>query len=190
MVTLNPLKKRRIGTVGRPLPGVRIDIRNDDGTPVQTGTVGEIWVKGDNVMVGYFKKSRETNAVLTADGWLKTGDLGKLDGDNYLTIMDRKKDLIIVKGLNVYPQEIESVILLHPRVKEAAVVGKPDPKTGEEIIKAYVTLKDKSPLDIADIMTLCKTHLAPYKRPKSVSVLEALPKNAFQKVLKKELRHW
>ncbi|MFN0116814.1 MAG: long-chain-fatty-acid--CoA ligase [Elusimicrobiota bacterium] len=189
VVSLNPFSKRKIGTVGKPIPGVLVDIRTDEGKTLPLGEVGEIWVKGENVMKGYFNRPEETAEVLTSDGWLKTGDMGKLDDEGYLQIVDRKKDLIIIKGLNVYPQDIENVISKYDAVKEVAVVGKMDKETGDETIRAFVTAKENMAIDKSYIMTLCRDHLAPYKRPKEIILLDEMPKNALQKILKKDLRN-
>lgn len=188
VVSLNPERKRKVGTVGIPLPGVQVQICDDRGKPVSTGEVGEICVRGDNVMKGYYNKPEETAEVLTKDGWLKTGDLGKLDDEGYLTIVDRKKDLIIVKGLNVYPQEVEAVIAKAPGVKEVAVVGKVDKETGDELIRAFITIQEGATVDKAQIFSLCRQELAAYKRPRDIIVINEMPKNALQKILKKELR--
>lgn len=188
VVSFNPEAKRKIGTVGKPAPGVTVELRNEEGQKVQPGDVGEIWVRGDNVMKGYYKKPVETAEALTKDGWLKTGDLGRFDDEGYLSIVDRKKDLIIVKGLNVYPQEVENAILELPFVKEVAVIGKPDPETGDEIIRAFVVPKDGAEVDKNAVYEACRKNLAPYKRPRDVVPMKELPKNALQKVLKKELR--
>ncbi len=188
VATLNPEKNNRHGTVGLPLPGVDIGIRDDDGHPLAQGEVGEIWIRGDNVMKGYYHKPEETAEALTADGWLRTGDMGRFDGDGFLSIVDRKKDLIIIKGLNVYPQEVENVFLKDDRVKEVAVVGKMDPDTGEETIRAFVTARDGAEIDKSALLALCREGLSPYKRPKEIFVIPEMPKNALQKILKKELR--
>lgn len=188
VATLNPVKKRKVGTVGLPLPGVEISIRDEDGEEVPMGAVGEIWIRGPNVMKGYYRKHKETAEVLLKNGWFKSGDMGRFDDDGYLSIVDRKKDLIIIKGLNVYPQEVENVIIKHPKVKEVAVIGKMDPKTGEEKIRAFLTIKDGEKIELSELFDLCRENLAPYKRPKDFTVLDELPKNALQKVLKKDLR--
>jgi long-chain acyl-CoA synthetase len=188
VAALNPEKKRKVGTVGKPLPGIQVAIKDDDGKDVTAGGVGEIWLRGDNIMKGYYNRPDETAEVLTKDHWLKTGDIGKIDDDGYLSIVDRKKDLIIIKGLNVYPQDVENVIAMHAGVKEVAVVGKMDPATNDEVIRAFVTVKEGCQLDKAEIFALCREHLAAYKRPKDVIVLDEMPKNALQKILKKDLR--
>lgn len=188
VVCLNPVEKRKVGSVGKPLPGIELELRNDNGQRAEEGEVGEIWVRGENVMKGYYNKPAETRECLTSEGWLKTGDMGRIDDEGYVYIVDRKKDLIIVKGLNVYPQEIENVIAMDPGIKEVAVVGKVDKETGDEVIRAYVTIKEGHTLEKAKLHELCRKHLAAYKMPKEFFVLDELPKNALQKVLKKELR--
>jgi long-chain acyl-CoA synthetase len=188
VLSMNPQGHRKIGTVGKALPGVQIQIRGEDGAVLPVGEVGEIYAKGENIMRGYYNKSEETKECVTSDGWLITGDMGRLDNEGYLTIVDRKKDLIIVKGLNVYPQEIENVLATHPSVKEAAVVGKMDKETGEETIIAYITLNDGVPVEKKDLFDLCRDKLAAYKRPKDIVVIDEMPKNALQKILKKDLR--
>jgi long-chain acyl-CoA synthetase len=139
-------------------------------------------------MKGYYNKPSETKDAFTDDGWLRTGDIGKFDNEGYLSIVDRKKDLIIIKGLNVYPQDIENVIAMHEAVKEVAVVGKRDPETGDETVRAFITLKEGRTVDKSEIFSLCREHLAPYKRPKDVIFINEMPKNALQKILKKDLR--
>ncbi len=188
VASLNPESKRKVGTVGLPLPGVTIEIRDENGKKMGVGEIGEIFMRGDNIMKGYYNKPAETKEALTEDGWLKTGDIGKFDDDGYLAIVDRKKDLIIIKGLNVYPQDVENVILMHPTVKEVAVVGKIDKESGDETIRAFITLKEGQSTDKSEIFSLCREHLAPYKRPKDVIFIEEMPKNALQKILKKDLR--
>jgi long-chain acyl-CoA synthetase len=187
-VTLNPLHgARKPGTVGLPLPGVKVKIVDDAEKEVPLGDVGEICVKGDNVMSGYYKKPQETKEAFTADGWLKTGDLGRLDPEGYLILVDRKKDLIIVKGLNVYPQEIEHILLSHPDVSEAAAVGIRI-EDGDEIIKAFVTMKEGRSVEKSELFKICREKLAAYKIPKDIEIRKELPKNAIGKILKKDLR--
>lgn len=188
VVTFNLLQKRKIGTVGPPLPGVQLDLRGDDEKSVPRGEVGEICIRGDNIMKGYYNKPAETRETLTEDGWLKTGDMGQLDEDGYLKIVDRKKDMIIVKGLNVYPQEVENVIAQDPGVKEVAVVGKLDEETGDETVRAFITIKEGMTIEKSRLFELCRERLAGYKLPKDIIVIDQMPKNALQKILKKELR--
>lgn len=188
VVCLNPTEKRKVGSVGKPLPGIALELRDDDGKLVAKGGIGEIWVKGDNVMKGYYNKPDESRESLTADGWLKTGDMAEIDDEGYVKIVDRKKDLIIVKGLNVYPQEIENVISLDPAIKEVAVIGKPDKESGDEIIRAFITVKEGASVEKSKLFALCRERLAAYKIPKDIVVLDEMPKNALQKILKKDLR--
>jgi long-chain acyl-CoA synthetase len=188
VASLNPESKRKVGTVGLPLPGVSIQIRDENGKKLDIGEAGEIHLRGDNIMKGYYNKPSETKDAFTDDGWLRTGDIGKFDNEGYLSIVDRKKDLIIIKGLNVYPQDIENVIAMHEAVKEVAVVGKRDPETGDETVRAFITLKEGRTVDKSEIFSLCREHLAPYKRPKDVIFINEMPKNALQKILKKDLR--
>jgi long-chain acyl-CoA synthetase len=188
VVSLNPLHGvRKPGTVGLPIPGVQVKIVDDEERSLGVDQVGEICVKGDNVMTGYYKRPQETQEAFTRDGWLKTGDLGRIDSDGYIAIVDRKKDLIIVKGLNVYPQEIESVLSGHSAVAEVAVVGIQD-ETGDELIKAFVVLKEERSVSRDDLMALCREKLAPYKIPRYIEIRPELPKNALGKILKKDLR--
>jgi len=189
VVTLNPEKNRRLGSVGQALPGIRLRIVDEGGQELPAGEVGEICVQGDNVMKGYYRQEEATReAFLDEDWrWLRTGDVGRLDADGYLFISDRKKDLIIVKGLNVYPKEVEDVLFEHPAVQEAAVIGLPD-ETGDEIIRAYVTLKAGVSVDKQELMKLCRSKLAPYKCPKDLEIRPELPKNTLGKILKRQLR--
>lgn len=189
VLTLNPERKRIPGSVGRALPGIEVKIIGEDGAPVEQGEVGEICVRGDNVMLGYYKHDDATReAFLDPEHqWLKTGDVGHADAEGYLFISDRKKDLIIVKGLNVYPKEIEDVLLSHPSVGEAAVIGLPD-ATGDEIIRAFVTLKEGSQTEKQELLKLCRGKLAPYKCPKDLEIRKELPKNTLGKILKRALR--
>ena len=151
------------------------------------GAEGEIVTQGPNVMKGYWNLPDATKAAFTADGWFKTGDVGLLDADGYLAIRDRKKDMIIIKGLKVFSAQVEASLLEHPAVEEAAVVGLPD-EEGDETIKAFLVLKKGASADKAELMKFAREKLDAYKRPRDIELLEALPKNALQKVLKRELR--
>ncbi|MFH1259054.1 MAG: long-chain fatty acid--CoA ligase [Elusimicrobiota bacterium] len=187
VVSLNPLKgEDKPGSVGLPLPGVEVKIVDDEGKTLPVGEVGEICARGDNVMKGYYGLPKETAEALH-DGWLFTGDFARIDQQGYIYIVDRKKDLVIVKGLNVYPKEVEDVILQNEKVSEAAVVGIPD-ETGDEIIKVYLVMKEGQTVAKSEILQLCREKLAAYKIPKHVEFLPELPKNALGKVLKNELR--
>jgi len=189
VVTLNPEDKRVPGSVGKALPGVQLRIVEEAGREMPQGDVGEICVRGENVMTGYFENPEATREAFLDDGhqWLKTGDVGFLDAEGYLMISDRKKDLIIVKGLNVYPKEVEDVLLAHPAVQEAAVIGIQD-ETGDELIKAFVTLKEGAPSDKQELLKLCRSKLAPYKCPRDLEIRKELPKNTLGKILKRTLR--
>jgi long-chain acyl-CoA synthetase len=188
VVSVNPRHGvRKPGTVGFPLPGVEVKILDDDEQELARGEVGEICVHGDNITPGYYKRPEETRAAFTADGWLKTGDLGKFDPDGYLVIVDRKKDLIISKGLNIYPQEIEAVLTAHPAVEEAAAIGIAD-SSGDESVLVYVILAEGESVKTKELMSLCREKLASYKVPRTIEIRDELPKNALGKVLKRELR--
>jgi long-chain acyl-CoA synthetase len=189
VVTLNPEGKRLAGSIGKALPGIDLRFVGESGEDVPGGEVGEICLRGGNVMKGYYHQDEATReAFLGKDQqWLRSGDLGFIDREGYVRISDRKKDLIIVKGLNVYPKEVEDILLEHPAVHEAAVVGIQD-ETGDEIIRAYVTLKDGAQADKVELLKLCRAKLAPYKCPKDLEIRKALPKNTLGKILKRELR--
>jgi long-chain acyl-CoA synthetase len=177
---------RKLGSVGQPIPGVEVVILDDDDRPVPTGEIGEVCVRGPNVMLGYYRLPEETAKTLR-NGWLHTGDVGRLDEDGFLYIVERKKDLIIRGGFNVYPREVEEVLYAHPFVAEAAVVGMRDALMGEEVL-AFVTLKPGAVVDADDLIAFCQTRLAKFKCPKQVRFVEALPKSPIGKILRKELR--
>jgi long-chain acyl-CoA synthetase len=159
---------------------------DESGDEVEDGDEGEIWVRGENVFAGYLNDPVATSAVLTSDGWLKTGDLGVRDDDGYLYIVDRLKDLIIVSGFNVYPAEVEQVLLSHPDVIQAAVVGVPHPHTGEAV-RAYVVTNGSSTADEDAIIQFCQQHLARYKCPSKVLFVNELPTGGTGKVLRRAL---
>jgi long-chain acyl-CoA synthetase len=182
----DPVKLKRLGSAGRATTAVHVRIVDDDDRPVPPDTMGEIVVRGDLVMKGYWNKPDATAETLRG-GWLHTGDIGSLDRDGYLYITDRKKDMIISGGSNIYPREIEEVICQHPAVFEVSVIGVPDAKWGEAVKALVVTRPDASATE-AEIIEQCKRHLASYKKPQSVEFLSTLPKNAYGKVLKRELR--
>ena len=186
VVAVNRADLQKPGSVGPAIPGVEIKIVNEDLEEVPVGEAGEIIVKGDNVMKGYYKREDATKETII-NGWLLTGDIGKLDEDGYLYILDRKKDLIISKGVNIYPREIEEVCLKYPGIKECAVVGKKDENLGE-IPVAFIELEDGVKIKETDIKKFLKQHLANYKIPKYIYFVENLPKNATGKVLKRKLR--
>ena len=173
------------GHVGPPLPGTEVQILSDDGVALPQGSVGEIAVRGPQVMRGYWGRPRETKAAFTDDGFFRTGDLGCLLADGSLQIVDRKKDMILVSGFNVYSSEVERQINLHPGVLESAVVAEPDPATGERVV-AHVVLR--APLTSAELEAHCRERLAAYKVPRVFVFPESLPKSAVGKILKRELR--
>ncbi len=187
VATINVPSARRRGSVGPAVQGVQLKIIDDAEKTLATGEEGEICIKGENVMKGYYNLPAETKAAFTKDGWFKTGDVGALDEKGYLYIRDRKKDMIIVKGLKVFSAQVEASLLEHPSIEEAAIIGVPD-ETGDEVIKAFLVLRKDSPADKAALMKFCKEKFDPYKRPRDVEIVESLPKNALQKVLKRVLR--
>ena len=174
------------GSIGLPIPSTDVSIQDDDGKQLPVGEVGELCVKGPQVMKGYWNKPEETAKVLSADGWLHTGDVAKMDEKGYFYIVDRKKDMILVSGFNVYPNEIEDVVATHPGVLEVAAIGVPDEKSGEAV-KIVVVRKDKS-LTEADLRAHCKANLTGYKLPKYIEFRDSLPKTNVGKILRRELR--
>ncbi len=176
----------KMGSVGPPLPDVEVIIADDQMNPLETGQVGEVCVRGPNVMPGYHN-AEELTAQTIIDGWLRTGDLGKLDDDGHLYIVDRKKDMIIVGGINVYPREVEECIERLQSVAEVAVVGKPSRLRGETVAAFVVPAQGAQP-SAQDVISHCRQHLAPYKVPRQVHFIEQLPKSAIGKVLKGRLR--
>jgi long-chain acyl-CoA synthetase len=187
VATLNARDDRKAGSVGKPIAGVQVKIVDDAEKELPVGGEGEIVIKGDNIMKGYYGLPEATRDAFTKDGWFKTGDIGALDEDGFLFIRDRKKDMIIIKGLKVFSAQVEAVLLEKPEVAEAAIIGIPD-EHGDETIKAFFVLKPGAKADKPALMQFCKQKLDPYKRPRDIEIVEALPKNALQKVLKRELR--
>ena len=176
----------RLSSVGRPNPLIRVEIMGDANEILPKGRTGEICVRGDLVMKGYYKAPGKT-AEAIVDGWLHTGDIGHLDAEGYLHITDRKKDMIITGGFNVYPSEVEQVIWGHPAVQDCAVIGAPDDKWGEAV-RAVVELNSGQHVSAEELIALCKEKLGSVKAPKSVDFVDALPRSAVGKVLKKDLR--
>jgi long-chain acyl-CoA synthetase len=174
------------GSIGVPVPSTYISIRDDDGNEVPLGEPGEICAKGQQVMAGYWNRPDETAKVMTPDGFFRTGDIGVMSPDGYTKIVDRKKDMILVSGFNVYPNEIEEVIASHPGVLECAVIGVPDPRSGEAV-KAFVVKKDPN-VTAEDIIKFCGTQLTNYKVPKQIEFRTSLPKTNVGKILRRELR--
>jgi long-chain acyl-CoA synthetase len=174
------------GSIGVPLPSTDVSLRDDDNREVAPGEPGELCVRGPQVMQGYWQKPEENAKVFTPDGWLKTGDVATMDARGYLRIVDRKKDMILVSGFNVYPNEIEAVVALHPGVHECACIGVPDDKTGEAV-KVFVVRKDPS-LTAETVIAHCRDNLTGYKVPKHIAFVDELPKTPVGKILRKELR--
>jgi long-chain acyl-CoA synthetase len=187
VVSVNPVGgRRKLGTVGIPIPDVQVRILDQEGKDLDRNTVGEICVHGPNVMKGYWKRPEETQQVFWGE-WIRTGDLGSIDEDNYITIVDRAKDLIIVHGINVYPRQVEDVIYQHPSVSEVAVIGIPDELHGEQV-KAFVTLRDGESVQPVDIIRYCRDHLGRFEIPRRVEIVESLPKSGAGKILRRKLR--
>jgi long-chain acyl-CoA synthetase len=186
-LTCNPATATEFtGTIGIPVPSTWISIRDDDGNEVPLGQPGEICAKGPQVMSGYWNRPEETAKVMTADGYFRTGDIGVMDEKGYTKIVDRKKDMILVSGFNVYPNEIEEVIASHPGVLECAVIGIPDSKSGEAV-KAFVVKKDPN-LTAEAVIKFCHEQLTGYKVPKHIEFRNDLPKTNVGKILRRELR--
>jgi long-chain acyl-CoA synthetase len=184
---INPLSLQEFnGSIGLPIPSTDVSIRDDDGKELAQGTVGELCIRGPQVMKGYWNKPEETAKTLTPDGWLKTGDMGYMDEKGFVYVTDRKKDMILVSGFNVYPNEIEGVLAMHPGVLESAAVGVHDDKSGEAV-KVVVVKKDPN-LTADQIIAFCREHLAGYKVPKFVEFRSELKKSPIGKVLRRELR--
>ncbi|MEK9279396.1 MULTISPECIES: long-chain fatty acid--CoA ligase [unclassified Bradyrhizobium] len=186
-LTCNPATTTEFsGSIGIPVPSTWISIRDDDGNEVPLGQPGEICAKGPQVMAGYWNRPDETAKVMTADGYFRTGDIGVMDERGYTKIVDRKKDMILVSGFNVYPNEIEEVIASHPGVLECAVIGIPDSKSGEAV-KAFVVKKDPN-LTAEDVIKYCQEQLTGYKVPKQIEFRTDLPKTNVGKILRRQLR--
>lgn len=187
VTTIMPLDTTgKTGSIGLPIPGVEVKIVDYEDREVPVNQIGEIIVRGPNVMKGYYNRSEETNWVMR-NGWFHTGDLAYADSEGYLYIVDRKKDLIIRGGLNIYPKEIEEVLYSHPAVFDAAVIGVPDPIMGEEVM-AFVLLREGEKVTPEEIQEFCSSKLAKYKIPKHIRFVENLPKTTSGKLLKKELQ--
>ena len=175
------------GSIGVPLPGIELRLVDPDGDDVLVGDAGELWVRGPNVFAGYWEDPAATAAAITPDGWLRTGDIAVVDDDGYLWLVDRAKDLIIVSGFNVFPAEVEQVLLEHPAIEMAAVIGVPHPHTGEAV-KAYVVARDGVSVEEDEIIAFVAQRLARYKCPDKVMVVEELPVSAAGKVIRRSLR--
>jgi long-chain acyl-CoA synthetase len=186
-LTCNPANIDKFsGSIGLPVPSTYLSIRDDDGNEVPLGQPGEICAKGPQVMAGYWNRPDETAKVMTSDGYFRTGDIGVMTADGFTKIVDRKKDMILVSGFNVYPNEIEEVIASHPGVLECAVIGVDDPRSGEAV-KAFIVRKDQS-LTAEEVIKFCATQLTNYKVPKQIEFRTSLPKTNVGKILRRELR--
>ena len=187
VATMNPVDlKEYNGSIGLPAPSTELSVQDDNGRQLPMGEVGELCIRGPQVMRGYWQRADETAKVLTDDGWLRTGDMGRMDEKGFFYIVDRKKDMILVSGFNVYPNEIEDVIATHPGVLEVAAVGVPDDKSGEAV-KVVIVKKDPA-LTADDIKAHCRTNLTAYKQPRFIEFRDALPKTNVGKILRRELR--
>jgi long-chain acyl-CoA synthetase len=186
VVCINPVTGPRIGTVGLPVPSTEVSIRNERGESLPIGESGEVWVRGPQVMQGYWGRPDETRKVLTDDRWLQTGDIGVIEPDGFLKLLDRKKDLIIVSGFKVFPNEVEDVAALHPGVLEAVAIGVPDERTGQAV-KLFVVRRDPE-LNDAALRAYCHDNLTGYKVPKLIEFRDQLPKSNIGKILRKELQ--
>ena len=176
----------RLGSVGTPIENVEMKIADEQGNELPPGVVGEIAIKGPNVMQGYYNQPAETAEVMR-DGWFLTGDIGKMDEDGYFYVVDRAKDMINVSGFKVWPREVDDVLIQHPGLREAAVVGVPDLASGEAV-KAFVVLKESALVTEHELIEFCRSHIAVYKAPRYVEFIDAIPKSAAGKILRRELR--
>ncbi|MCY1515713.1 Long-chain-fatty-acid--CoA ligase [compost metagenome] len=187
VASTNPYgSQARLGTVGIPVPGTAFKTIDDAGNELPLGERGELCIKGPQVMKGYWNRPEATAEVLDAEGWLKTGDIAVIDPDGYVRIVDRKKDLIIVSGFNVYPNEIEDVVMAHPKVANCAAVGVPDEKSGEAV-KLFVVPREGG-VSVEELKAYCKENFTGYKVPKHIVLKDALPMTPVGKILRRELR--
>jgi len=183
---VNKVGSKFTGTIGLPLPSTDVMIAGEDGNPLPIGEVGEICIKGPQVMEGYWQRPAETSDVMLPGGWLRTGDIGRMDKDGYTFIEDRKKDMILVSGFNVYPNEVENVIVEMDGILEAAAIGIPDERSGE-VVKVFAVRTDES-ITEQDVLEHCRANLTGYKRPKVIEFREDLPKTNVGKILRRALR--
>jgi long-chain acyl-CoA synthetase len=187
VVSVNPFGGIQPGTIGIPMPSTRCKVIDDDGNDLAIGEVGELCVQGPQVMKGYWQRTDATEQVLDADGWLKTGDIAVIQPDGYMRIVDRKKDMIIVSGFNVYPNELEDILAAMPGVLQCAAIGVPDERTGEAI-KVFVVVRPGESLTKAQVIEYMHDRVTPYKRPRHVEFRESLPTTNVGKILRRELR--
>ena len=185
VISMNPSGFEKIGTAGIPIPGTDIKVIDENGVEQKVGGVGELCVRGSQVMKGYWQREAQTAEVIV-DGWLHTGDIVTVDEEGYIKIVDRLKDMIIVSGFNVYPNELEQALTQHPQVLECAAIGVADDKAGE-VVKMFVVASEAS-LTEAQVIEFCRSTMAGYKVPKFVEFRDDLPKTNVGKVLRKELK--
>ncbi len=189
VTSVNPIGGiRKPASIGIPVPGVQMKIVDEEDKDLPVEELGEIVVKGPNVMRGYLNQP-EATAEAIRDGWFHTGDMGKMDKDGYFYILDRKKDMIIVAGFNVYPREVEEVLYSHPKIAEASLVGVRDGGLRGEVPKAFIVLKEGMEMTREEVISYCRKRLADYKVPKHVEFRETLPKTPTGKILKRALRN-
>ena len=186
VASFNRIDQAKVGSIGTPIPGVEFRVVDDEGKDVAPGEPGEIWIRGHNVMKGYWNRPDATAEAIDDEGWFKSGDMGKVDEDGFYYIVDRKKELIIRGGFNVYPREIEEVLYEHPAVREAAVIGLAHDTHGEEV-GAAVALHPGAEATEEEIKDYVKARVAPYKYPRVVWFLDELPKGATGKILKRAI---
>jgi long-chain acyl-CoA synthetase len=187
VASVNPIEHIQLGTIGIPVPSTQFKVINDDGQELAQGEIGELCIKGPQVMKGYWQRPEATDEVIDADGWFKTGDIGVIQEDGYIRIVDRKKDMILVSGFNVYPNELEDVLASLPGVLQCAAIGVPDEKSGEAI-KLFVVVKPGESLTKEQVMQHMHDNLTGYKRPRYVEFRESLPTTNVGKILRRELR--
>lgn len=186
-VCINPVTLQDFnGMIGLPIPSTEVSIRDMEGNELEVGEEGELWVRGPQVMQGYWQRPDETAKVMPGEGWLRTGDVAVIDEQGFVKLVDRLKDLVLVSGFNVYPNEVEDILAAHPKILEAGVIGMADEHSGE-VVKAFVVKKDDS-LTQEDIRAYCREELSAYKCPKQIVFVESLPKSNVGKILRKELR--
>ena len=186
VLTTSLTGNHKVGSIGKPVPRVQLRLVDEHGEDADLGDSGEVWAKGENIFLGYYRDQEATDRVLTHDGWLRTGDIAVIDDEGDLYLVDRLKDLIIVSGFNVYPAEVEQVLLTHPSIAQAAVVGAPHPHTGESV-RAHIVLKPGVHLDEDAIIEHCQKQLARYKCPSKVLIVQSLPTGSTGKILRRAL---
>jgi long-chain acyl-CoA synthetase len=187
-VCINPVTLQDYnGMIGLPIPSTEVSIRDVNDQELGVGEAGELWVRGPQVMQGYWQRPDETAKVMPGDGWLRTGDVAVINEQGYVKLVDRLKDMVLVSGFNVYPNEVEDVLAANPKILEAGVIGVPDEHSGE-IVKAFIVKKDDS-LTVDEVKTYCREELSAYKCPKNIVFVASLPKSNVGKILRKELRN-